>query len=65
MTEKYPLDQKRLSISGKGMSGQSIISIISTNQDPFGANSVTTFGFSFGVRWYTSIFQKLRSFPGN
>ena len=42
----------------KGMSGQSIISIISTDLGPFGANSVITFGFSFSIRWYTSIFLK-------
>ena len=49
----------------KGMSGQSTISIIFTNLGPFGANSVITFGISFGIRWYTSIFQKLHRFPGN
>ena len=49
----------------KGMSGQAIISIISTNLGPFGANSVIIFGLSFSSRWYTSIFQKLHHFPGN
>ena len=49
----------------KGMSGQSIISIISTNLGPFDVNSVITFGVSFSIRWYTSIFQKLHRFPGN
>ena len=47
------------------MSRQSIILIISTNLGPFGANSVITFGMSFGIRWCTSIFQKLHRFPGN
>ena len=47
------------------MSGQSIISIISTNLGPFGANSVITFGMSFSIRWCTSIFQKLHRFSGN
>ena len=49
----------------KAMSGQSIISIISSNLGPFGANSVTTFGMSFSIRCCTSIFQKLHRFPGN
>ena len=35
----------------KGMSSQSITSIISTNLGPFGANSVITFGVSFSIRW--------------
>ena len=49
----------------KGMPGQFVISTISTDQGPFGANSVVTFGLSFSIRWYTSIFQKLDRFPGN
>ena len=49
----------------KGMSGQSIISIISTDLGPFDANSVITFGMSFSIRWYISIFQILHRFPGN
>ena len=49
----------------KGMSGQTIISIISTNLGPFGANSGITVGQSSGIRWYLSIFQKPHRFPGN
>ena len=44
-----------------GMSGRSIISIISTNLGPFGANSVIIFGVSISIRWYTSIFQTLQA----
>ena len=47
------------------MSGQTIISIISTNLGPFGANSGITVGQSSGIRWYPSIFQKPHRFPGN
>ena len=47
----------------KGMSGQSMISIISTDLGPFGANSVITFGLSISIRWYTSIFLKFHRFP--
>ena len=49
----------------KGMSGQTIISIISTNLGPFGANSGITVGQSSSIRWYPSIFQKPHRFPGN
>ena len=49
----------------KGMSGQTIISIASTNLGPFGANSGITVGQSSSIRWYSSIFQKLHRFPGN
>ena len=49
----------------KGMSGQTIISIISTNLGPFDANSGITVGQSSGIRWYPSIFQKPHRFPGN
>ena len=53
-----------LEISTKGMSGQTIISIISTNLGPFGANSGITVGQSSSIR-YPSIFQKPHRFPGN
>ena len=49
----------------KGMSGQTISSIISTNLGPFGANSGKTVGQSSSIRWYPSIFQKQHRFPGN
>ena len=39
------------------MSGQTIISIISTNLGPFGANLGITVGQSSSIRWYSSIFQ--------
>ena len=48
-----------------GMSEQTIISIISTNLGPFGANSGITVGQSSSIRWYPSIFQKPHRFPGN
>ena len=41
----------------KGMSGQTIISIISTNLGPFGANLGITVGQSSSIRWYPSIFR--------
>ena len=41
------------------MSGQAIISILSTNLGRFGANSVRTFSLSCSIRRYASIFQKL------
>ena len=50
---------------GKGMFGQNIISLISTNLGPFGAYPEMTFGLSCHIRWYTSIFQKLHRFLGN
>ena len=49
----------------KGMSSQTIISIISTNLGPFGANSGITVGQSSSIRWFPSIFQKPFRFPGN
>ena len=49
----------------KGMSGQTIISIISTNVGPFGATSGITVGQSSNIRWYPSISQKPHRFPGN
>ena len=48
----------------KGMSGQSIISIISTYLGPFGANSVITFGLSFSIRW-PQFSKKLHRIHGN
>ena len=39
------------------MSGQTIISIISTNLSPFSANSGKTVGQSSSIRWYPSILQ--------
>ena len=55
----------RTGVIALGMSGESIISIISTDLVPFGANLVMIFGLPFSIRWYTSIFQKLHNFPGN
>ena len=49
----------------KGMSGENIISIISTNLGHFGANSGITVGQSCSIRWYPSIFQKPHRFPRN
>ena len=50
----------------KGMlSGQTIISIISTNLGPSGASSGKTVGQSSSIRWYPSIFQKPHRFPRN
>ena len=49
----------------KGMFGQTIISIISTNLGFFGANSVIRFGLSCSIRSYTSYFQNLQRFPRN
>ena len=47
------------------MSGQTIISIISTNLGAFGANLGITVGQSSSIRRYPSIFQKPHRFPGN
>ena len=46
-----------LLVKRKGVFGQSIISIISADLSPFGANSVITFDLSLSIRWYTSIFE--------
>ena len=52
-------------VATKGMSGQTIISIISTNLGPLGANSGITVGQSSSIRWYPSIFQIPHGFLGN